>query len=663
MPRTPHLLLLEDNADDAFFIVRRLHQDGLDVTFERVETAEAMRQQLHDHPPDLIISDGRMPALEVTDALAVLHSSGMDLPVILVSGQIGEEAAAALMRAGARDFILKDNLTRLAPAIYRELDEAHDRRHRREIQAALDLMEERFRLVAEHLQDVVFRLRLHPAPQVEYISPAVTALVGATPEELAHDPEPLLTAADPNDREQMLASWNSATPERHVLHWHRPGGDDAWVEQRTIPAYGNDQRQIGVEGILRDITEQIRGEIDRRDLENQLHQAERLDSLGQLSGGIAHDFNNILGVIKGFADLVLDTLPTDHECREDIEGIERAAMQGTTLTRQLLLFSRAQPSQPDMLDINEVLAESLALLRRTIGEDITFAVELQPGLPFVAIDRSRLEQIIMNSVVNSRAAMPDGGVITINTCTRQPGNDPAHLDLSPCEHVLLSIADTGHGMPPEVVQRAFEPFFSTKGPGKGTGLGLSTVYGVVKEANGVIDLWSELNRGTRLTIYLPAHARQEKTVAHIAGPHRPPPATRIVVVDDNHDLARVAARMLTNAGYETTVTTTRTDALTILARSPAALVLADIVMPGMNLHDFVTAIQSTAAETRILLMSGHPAHLHEQIDTDRTDLPVIAKPFNTTQLLHEINACLQPHRPTRSPPSALSAQAATLPSP
>ena len=645
MPSSAHLLLLEDSEDDAFFIIRCLRREGLEVTFERVETAEAMRAQLRDRPPDLIISDGRMPALEANEALEVLHESGLDVPVILVSGQIGEEAAAALMRAGARDFVLKDNLTRLVPAVFRELDEVHDRRHRREIQAALDTMEERFRLVAEHLQDVVFRLRLTPSPEVEYISSAVITLVGATPEELAEDPHRLLAAAAPEDREQFHASWYSPRPERHVLHWHRPVGGDAWVEQRTIPAYDDDHRQVGVEGILRDITEQVRAEQDARELEHQLHQAERLDSLGHLSGGIAHDFNNILGVIKGFAELVLGTLPADHVCRSDIEGIERAAMQGTALTRQLLIFSRLQPSQPEILDVNEVLDESLALLRRTIGEDITFTITLQPGLPSVTMDRSRLEQIVMNTVVNSRAAMPDGGAIAVSTGTEELGRDATHPGLVPCEYVRLCIEDTGHGMPPNVVQHAFEPFFSTKGPGKGTGLGLSTVYGVVKDANGAVDLWSEPDKGTRLTIYLPACAQQEQVAGLVDEPVPPPPGTRILVVDDNHDIAQVAARVLGKAGYEATVTTSRLDALAVLTRTPVDLVLADIVMPGMSLRDFVAAIHRTAAGTRILLMSGYPAHQHEEADANPAELPIIAKPFDTAQLLHHVQACLRPRDP------------------
>ena len=616
MRRTAHLLLLEDSEDDAFFIIRGLRREGLDVTFERVETAEAMRAQLRDRPPDLVISDGRMPALEAHEALEVLNDAGMDVPLILVSGQIGEEAAAALMRAGARDFVLKDNLTRLVPAVCRELDEADDRQSRRDIQAALDTMEDRFRLVAEHLQDVVFRLRLSPEPEVEYISPAVTTLVGATPEELTKDPHRLLTAAAPEDRDHFHASWYSPKPERHVLRWQRPDGSDAWVEQRTIPAYDQD-RQVGVEGILRDITDQVRAEQDRRGLEHQLHQAERLDSLGHLSGGIAHDFNNILGVIKGFAELVLCTLPDDHPCRTDIEGIARTAMQGTALTRQLLIFSRLQPSQPEILDVNEVLTESLGLLRRTIGEDITFAVELQPDLPSVTMDRSRLEQIIMNSVVNSRAAMPDGGVITVNACSKQLDNDPAHPGLPPSEYVRLYIQDTGQGMPPDVVQHAFEPFFGTKDPGKGTGLGLSTVYGVVKDANGSVDLWSEPGRGTRLTIYLPA-----------------------------------CARVLGNAGYEATLTTSRPDALAALARSPVDLVLADVVMPGMSLRDFVAAIHRTAAGTQVLLMSGYPAHQHEKTGTNPDELPIIAKPFDTAQLLHDVQACLQRRDPHLTPATA-----------
>jgi PAS domain S-box-containing protein len=625
------VLLLEDSPDDAFFIIRCLRHEQMDVTFERVETAQAMREQLRDHPPDLVISDARMPALEAEEALEVLRSTGMDIPLILVSGQIGEEAAATLMRSGARDFVLKDDLSRLVPAVCRELDEAHDRRHRREIQAALNTMEERFRLVAEHLRDVVFRLRLEPVPEMEYISPAVTDLVGATPEELACDPGLLLAAVADEDRDRLRASWYSALPECHILRWLRPGGDETWVEQRTVPVHDESPRWVGVEGILRDVTEQIRAEHDRRALQHQLHQAERLDSLGHLSGGIAHDFNNILGVIRGFADLALGELPAGHASREDIEGISRADTQGTALTRQLLIFSRLQPSQPEVLDVNDVLTESLALLRRTIGEDITFAVELQPGLPPVAIDRSRLEQIVMNSIVNSRAAMPDGGVITVDSRTERSGDG---------EQVRFSIQDTGHGMPPEVMQRAFEPFFSTKGPGKGTGLGLSTVYGVVKDANGSVDLWSRPGEGTRLTIRLPACAPRETPAAASEGPRRPPPGTRIVVVDDNDDLARVSARVLTQAGYEVTTTTSRQDALAALRRSPAALILADVVMPGMRLRDFLADVERTAAGTRVLLMSGYPTHQQDEADTEPHEKPILAKPFDSGQLLHQVEACL-----------------------
>lgn len=641
MRRSAHLLLLEDSEDDAFFIIRHLRHEDMDVTFERIETAEAMREQLRDRPPDLVISDGRMPALDVPEALEILRGTGLEVPLIVVSGQIGEEVAAGLMRAGARDFVLKDNLSRLVPAVCRELDEAYDRRDRQQMRAALDTAEERFRLVAEHLQDVVFRLRLHPTPVVEYISPAITALVGATPEELARDPHRLLTAADPEDREQFHASWYSPHPERHVLHCHRPDGCAAWVEQRTIPAYDDSHRHVGVEGILRDVTEQVQAEQDRQRLEQQLRQAERLDSLGHLSGGIAHDFNNILGVIKGFADLTLETLPADHACREDIECIERAALQGAALTRQLLIFSRLQPAQPEVLDVNEVITESLTLLRRTLGEDITFAVDLQPGLPAVTMDRSRLEQIIMNCVVNSRGAMPDGGTITVDTSTDRLDAAGAQPEPFASEYVCLVIEDTGHGMPADVVAHAFEPFFSTKGPGKGTGLGLSTVYGVIKDAKGTVDLWSEPGRGTRLTIHLPACPQQEKSVAVRERPQPPRPDTRILVVDDNHEIAQVAARVLSAAGYQAAVLTSRQDALAALARSPVALILADVVMPGMNLRDFVAAVHRTGNDTRVLLMSGYPAHQQEEAETHSGQLPIIAKPFDTTQLLHDVHACLQ----------------------
>jgi signal transduction histidine kinase len=254
---------------------------------------------------------------------------------------------------------------------------------------------------------------------------------------------------------------------------------------------------IAVEGILRDTTERVIAEQERAELERQLRQAERLDSLGQLAGGIAHDFNNLLAVISGYADMLSEELAAGHPGRADLDGIKQAAARGSALTRQLLIFSRLEPSQPEVLDLNTVVTDTQRLLSRTLGEDIDVTTDLDPHLPLVTMDRSKLEQVLMNAVMNARAAMPSGGHLTIATSA---GTDTEAGTPTAC----LTVTDTGCGMPPEVVARAFEPFFTTKGRGQGTGLGLATAYGAVTEAGGTIGLDSRVGHGTTLQVCLPA---------------------------------------------------------------------------------------------------------------------------------------------------------------
>jgi PAS domain S-box-containing protein len=501
------LLLIEDSEDDAVLVVNRLRRAGIDLTWQRVETGETMASALRDQRPDIIISDNSMPRFNAEEALRLLRDSGLDIPFIVVSGQIGEESAAALMRAGAHDFVLKGNLARLEPAIHRELREAQERIRRDEVQATLHTTEEQFRLLAEHLRDVIFKYRLVPTPALEYISPAIAGLNGHHPAELYDDPERLLDTVDPDDRDELRRSWHAPPGRPLVFRWNRPDGTLAWVEQRLIPVRDQDGRLTAVEGILRDVTDQIRAAREREDLAFQLHQAERLDSLGQLAGGIAHDFNNLLSVISSYNSFVLEGLDPAHPCYSDAERVAGAAHRAAALANQLLIFSRLEPSRPEDVDLNAVVTGIELLLRRTIGEDIAFVIHTDPGIDHVTIDRTRLEQLIVNLVVNARAAMPQGGRLTIDTAAVDHDGIPTpEINLPAGRFVRLTVTDTGCGMDTETKRRAFEPFFTTKSPGNGTGLGLSTVYGVVKEADGVLTLWSEPGEGTRFTIYLPSAA-------------------------------------------------------------------------------------------------------------------------------------------------------------
>ncbi|MEV6633322.1 response regulator [Actinoplanes sp. NPDC051470] len=640
-PDDIRLLLIEDSEDDAVLVANRLRRTGLRVAYERVETAEAMSAALLHQAPDIVISDNGMPAFNAEAALRLLRETGLDVPFIVVSGQIGEESATALMRAGAHDFVLKDKLARLGPAVQRELREARDRQDRRRAQAALRDSEERFRLVAENLQDVLFRFRPGPVPALEYISPAIATVTGLLPDELYEQPELLFNILEPEDRDLMRRSWQSPPDGPLTLRWSRPDGSRAYAEQRLVTVYDAGV-PTAVEGILRDITEQVEAAEQRQELERKLHQVERLDSLGQLAGGVAHDFNNLLGVIGGYTNFVLDELGPDHPCRPDLENIDHAARRAAALTRQLLIFSRLQPSHPVVVNLNDVVGEIERLLRRTIGEDIEFSTDLRPDLEFVTIDPSRLEQIIMNLVVNARAAMPEGGHLVIRTASSNDvpataiGNQPPSR-----RYVCLTVADTGCGMDEEVQQRAFEPFFTTRSTGQGSGLGLATVYGAVQEAYGAITVDSAPGAGTRITVYLPAADPPAPTTAPDgpAGEARAGRGEQILVVEDDDDIRTITRRVLTRGGYEVSDAATREEALGLVHDHTLSfdLLLSDVIMPGMPVLDFIRTVLAVRPSIHIVFMSGYTA------DGDRElpeGVPIIDKPFSADTLLRQIQTTL-----------------------
>jgi PAS domain S-box-containing protein len=629
--RSPvHLLLVEDSDDDAVLLLSRLRREGLAMAHQRVETAGGFEAALRDRPPDLIISDYHMPEFSAEAALKILDASGLDVPFILVSGQIGEEIAASMMRLGANDFFLKDRLERLPAAIERELREAAERRERRAAQAALRTSEERFRLLAEQSQDIIFCYRLTPAPYLDYISPAVTSISGCTPDELCYDPELLFALAD--DPARLVSSWSSPDPEPLVVCWRCPDGTPAWTEQRAVGIRDAAGELIAVEGILRDITDNVLAQQERERIERQLRQTERLESLGKLAGGVAHDFNNLLAAITGYAELIREVVP-EGEPRRDLDGVLHAARSGAALTRQLLIFSRLQPSQPETLDLNAIIAETEQLLRRTIGDDIELAVALGENLPPVTMDRSKLEQIVLNLVVNARAAMPDGGRLSITT---EVGRSPDGMP----DAVRLTIADTGTGMPPEVAAHAFDPFFTTKPPGHGTGLGLATVYGIVNEAGGLVTLSTEVGKGTTFQINLPPGTASVRRAGSTPVPAREAPGNgeTILVVEDEPAVREITRRILSRAAYQVLEAANPAEALELLARPDTHLdaILTDAIMPGMSGLQLIVQARATRPGLPALLMSGYSATSLPGGQKLPPGTPLIHKPFTAPVLLRHL---------------------------
>jgi PAS domain S-box-containing protein len=628
-----HLLLVEDSDDDALLIQRQFRRVGFDVTAERVETAEGLSAALRRGTPDVVICDYNMPAFSAEEALAQIHADGVDVPFILVSGEVGEETAAALMKAGAHDFVLKDRLARLVPAVERELREAADRRQRRAAQSALRVSEERFRLLAEHAQDIVFRYRPGPDPAVEYVSPAVEKIVGYAPEELYADPGVLQSLVEPEDRAQFESAWRTAEPAALTVRWRRRDGELVHLEQRAAAVRGPDGGVVAVEGILRDITDRILAEQDRQRLEHQLRQNERLESLGHLAGGVAHDFNNLLAVILGYCGMVAESLPPDDPVQSDVDGIRKAAERGAALTRQLLIFSRMEPSRLETVNLNTVVSETRDLLKRTLGEDISVVTRLTGDLHTVRADRSKMEQVLLNLVVNSRVAMPDGGTLCIET-----RNDDGV--------VVLSVADDGHGMEPEVVRRAFEPFFTTRPKGQGTGLGLATAYGAVTDAGGSIDIESAPGVGTTVRIRLPAAAGTEPEPE---GEADLPPAVAgesVLLVEDEEAVRRVVLRQLDSAGYRVRAAASPHEALRVFTAEPDAfdVLLTDVVMPGMSGTQLASRLRESRPDLPVLFMSGYTAGPAPGGHALPRDGSLLHKPFQRSALLTALRRILHDGR-------------------
>jgi len=636
-------IVVEDDAYDAEFVVAALTQEGYDLDLIRVTTAEELERELAASPPDLVVSDYVLPFFSAEDALRCLHATGHDVPFILISGRIGEDAAVAMMRAGAHDYVSKDHLYRLGPAVRRELREAQSRAEQRLAREALRRTEEDLRLLAEHVPDVIFRCRVHPRLEVAYLSPAVEMLSGVAPEALLGEPGRFMShIIDSRERAALEESWRTGQSTSMIVRWRQPDGATAWLEQRAQAIHENGNA-VAVEGILRDVTERILRQREHEILLQQLHQSERLESLGLLAGGVAHDFNNALAVIINSAEFLAEDLPPDLPSRNDLDNIRNAANRSAALTSQLLLFARRQPEPTEVVDVNDLATGIEPMIRRTIGEDVEFSCATTSAPAPVALDRSKLEQIILNLAGNSRAAMPNGGSLRVETeLIEVPGGpEVTGTELADGRYVRLSVADSGLGMSPEVALRVFDPFFTTKPPGEGTGLGLATAYAVVHQAGGTIAVESMPGQGTVVRIHLPLCEAPTATAAPSSTEPVLGRGETIMVVEDDDAVRDTIARVLCRHRYEVIAATGPAEALSRLATPDTTvdLILTDIVMPGMNGRQLAQHLRDLRPGVPILFMSGYAATVPPETAAQQ-HIEIIDKPFTHTYLLARLRVVL-----------------------
>ncbi|MET0306015.1 MAG: PAS domain S-box protein [Solirubrobacterales bacterium] len=395
---------------------------------------------------------------------------------------------------------------------------------------------------------------------------------------------------------------------------------------------------------VRDVSDRAESERERTLLE-QLHQAQRMESVGQLAGGIAHDFNNILGVIMNYAEFVADVQEPDSEAFDDVEEIRRAAERAAALTRQLLIFSRREVVQPEVLDLRRVVSGVENLLHRALGERVEMETFFGEDLMAIEADPGQIEQVLVNLAVNARDAMPDGGRLLIEACNAELDDEYAymHPDTEPGDYVRLKVSDTGVGMDEQTIQRAYEPFFTTKGKAEGTGLGLATVYGIVTGAGGRIDIYSEPGMGTTVKIHFPASSVGPSK--HNAQPKERPAGRGevVLVVEDEPDVRRMAERILGKGGYSVIGTSGGEEALAVCRRvdQPIHLLLTDVIMPEMLGTELVEQVNAIRSELEVIFMSGYSHEvLTPEALTGQGVGAFIEKPFSASQLLKAVRGLL-----------------------
>src|SRR4051794_2785371 len=641
-------LLVVDDAPEHARMVEDFIRSGDEFPDAHIRIATSYDQALAafaEERFDVALFDYWLGSRDGVSLLREARQKGVDAPIVVLTSHGAEDVAVEAMKAGAADYLGKGNLTveALERAIRHALALHAEERQRWHAEAALRASEERFRALVENSSDAL--LVIDAEGRITYLSPSSERHLGWAPAQMVG--RSIFDFLHPEDRELVgtrMAETLSSPGRNIVAHVRFHHADGSW---RIMEGIGvNRLFDPAVAGIVvnaRDITE-------RRKLEEQLRQAQKLEAVGQLAGGVAHDFNNLLTAILGYCHLMLDDAGDSDPLRQDLLEIQAAGERAAALTRQLLAFSRRQMLQPQVLDINSVVAQLQKLLRRLINEDVELVTHLAPDLLPVTVDPASVEQILVILAVNARDAMPTGGRLTIETANVDLDETYAltHVTMAPGRYVMLAVSDSGEGMDAATRARVFEPFFTTKEQGRGSGLGLATVYGMVRQSAGYIWVYSEPAHGTVFKVYLPVTqtaAAQPTTdkVSSFRG------SETVLLVEDEDAVRALAREVLRRHGYVVLEARHGVDALRVAERHPDAihLLITDVVMPHMGGRELGLRLSAVRPAIRTLFMSGYTHHA--LLPADLTPgAEFIHKPFTPELLARRVRRILDVDEPATS---------------
>jgi two-component system cell cycle sensor histidine kinase/response regulator CckA len=591
--------------------------------------ARAGLDHLATAPVDAAILDVTLPDMSGLEALEAIKTLSPATEVIVITGNASLPTAIRAINGAAFGYLVKPfEMDQLLSVLGKALE-------RRRLTEALRETNQTLEAVVEASPLAMWVV--DPDGTVKMWNPAAERIFGWRRDEALGHPLPIV-AADHSEESRRIRERGLRGEAVVGVEVQRQRKDGARVEisESTAPMRDAGGAVLGVLAIAADITE-------RKQLEAQLRQAQKLEALGGLAGGIAHDFNNLLTVIGGRSQIAAWDLPPDSKVRHHLDLITQTVERAAGLTRQLLAFSRKQVLEPRVLDLGETVTEMTPMLRRLIGEDLDLATASEPGLWRVKADPSQIEQVIMNLVVNARDAMPDGGRLTIETRNSELDETYAkvHAGVEPGSYVMLAVTDTGHGMDATVLAQIFQPFFTTKGPGRGTGLGLATVYGIVKQSGGHIWVYSEVGQGTSFKVYLP---RVEEAVTVVtAVPQRARRGTETILLTEDDDEVRTLAReTLELSGYTVLEAANPADALRVAVQHSGVihLLLTDVVMPGMNGRALADRLLALRPDLKVLFVSGYPASASGHHGVLDPGTAFLQKPFTPGSLARKVGEVL-----------------------
>jgi two-component system, cell cycle sensor histidine kinase and response regulator CckA len=628
--RDERLRQLTDNISEVFFVMDVHFRETLYISPAYEKMWGRTCRSLYEAPTSFL------DALHQTDRLRLFAH--------IARIQAGEDAGDIEFQVIRPDGQTRWALSHAVPVrdergeVYRIAGVALDITHRKEAQASVVTSELRQRTLFETVNLVV--LGLDADGVVDYANRFLLELTGyARDEMLGHSWFEFLPA---ERRAQVRAVFHELVETNANLHYENAivtkSGDERLIVWNNTVSRDAEGRPVGTLSIGEDITE-------RRHLEEQLRQAQKMESVGRLAGGVAHDFNNLLTAIISYSDLVKEDLDPAHPARADVDEIRKAGDRAATLTRQLLALSRQQVLEPRVLDLNELVLNLEKMLHRLLGEDINIITNLERSLGAVKADPSQLEQVMMNLAVNARDAMPDGGDLILETANVEVDSVYAavHTSVIPGRYVLLAITDTGTGIDEATKSHLFEPFFTTKERGKGTGLGLSTVYGIVKQSGGYIWVYSEPGQGATFKVYLPRVDEPVEALVENDLSSAVRRGTETVLVADDNALVRETTRQtLTRYGYRVLEASNGAVALQEAANHAGVihLLLTDLVMPEMSGRALAEHLRARRPDLRVLYMSGYTDDAAVRRAIVESGAPYLQKPFSVHVLLRKVRAVL-----------------------